>query len=155
MHKKGDLDLSLKAIIGIVFGIIFLLIIFPLIESVYDMLVSEEKDDISSFTQLVERVNNLKDNEKSEISIYVANDHCFMVFNKDQQEFNNIKRGNDCNINKVCLCRCLKQTSESIYKCENCISLDLGSISFEPICGKQELILSLERKADSITINPK
>ncbi|MFH0936362.1 MAG: hypothetical protein V1815_01630 [Candidatus Woesearchaeota archaeon] len=155
MHKKGDLDLSLKAIIGIVFGIIFLLIIFPLIENVYDMLISEEKDDSASFTEFVNRINSLKDNEKSEISIYVTNDHCFMAFNKNQQELNNIKRGINCNINKVCLCRCLKQSSELIYQCENCIALDLGSISFEPICGKQELILSLERKSDSVTIIPK
>ena len=155
MHRKGDLDLSLKAIIGIIFGIIFLLIIFPLIENVYNMLVSEEKDDVASFTQFVERINNLKDNEKSEISIYVANDHCFMVFNKNQQELNNIKRDINCNINKACLCRCLKQSSELIYQCENCIALDLSSINFEPICGNQELILSLERKADSVTIIPK
>jgi len=155
MHKKGDLDLSLKAIIGIIFGIIFLLIIFPLIENVYNMLVSGEKDDSASFTEFVNRINSLKDNENSKISIYVASDHCFIVFNKNQQDIEGVKRGVDCANNKVCLCRCLKQASELMYKCENCISLDLGSITFNPICGKQELILSLERKFDSVTMVPK
>lgn len=154
MHKKGDFSV-LQATIGIILGLFFLVVIYNLINLAYPLLVSNEKDDSSSFTEFVDRINSLKDNEKSDLQIYVASDHCFVIFNKQQQEIDNIKRGVDCANNKVCVCRCLKQTSESIYKCENCVSLDLGSISFNPICGKQELILSLERKLDSVTIVPK
>jgi hypothetical protein len=155
MNKKGDLDLSLKAIIGIVFGIIFLLIIFPLIEYAYDIIVNQDKDDIDSFVDLVNRINDLKDNENIKISSYVASDHCFVAFNKNQQEMNNAKRGSDCVNNKVCICRCLKQASEVLYKCDSCVSLELNSISFEPICGKKDLILNLEKKENYVKISSK
>ncbi|MCX6711966.1 MAG: hypothetical protein NT139_02950 [Candidatus Woesearchaeota archaeon] len=160
MYKKGDLDLSLKAIIGIVFGIIFLLIIFPLIENVYNMLASNEKDDAASFTEFVNRINILKDNEKSDLNVYVAENHCFIPFSKNQQEYDNIKRSSNCNIDKSCMCRCIKSNEKENMVCEECIALDLDSIEFEqpfrglPLCN-QELTLTLERKGNSITMIPK
>jgi hypothetical protein len=161
MHKKGDLDLSLKAIIGIVFGIIFLLIIFPLIQNVYYLLVPEEKDDSSYFVDFVNRINGLKEGEKSDLQIFVAKDHCFIAFSKNQQEYDNLKRSSNCNIDKSCICRCIKLNEKESMKCEECILSNLDSIEFEqpykglPLCGDQELMLTLERKGNSVTMIPK
>ena len=114
MHNKGDLNLSLKIIMGVILGAIGLLVLFGVWGKVAQLLPSEENDE-ESFRELILKIQNLEEGKQDNIIYLLGTYKTLVGWNYDQQY---LKRGwgelelyrpineDKCEGKNACICKC-------------------------------------------------
>lgn len=125
MKKKAALKLSLTTIISLVLVSLALLALYKPLYAMTSLFSNDPEISETNFDELVKTINNLNENEKREIPLYIEKDYFIMAVGKTNNLANGFNYGSkaykkplNCN-DMSCMCLCHIDTKKgcNIGKC--------------------------------------
>ena len=102
MNKKGDIEISLKTLIGFVLVAIILFAFVGLFMKMWGMFVNQPNEaTLNSFDNLVYEINNLKDGEEKEVPYYIQEG----LYLRTSCEIHIYENKQGQVLNDICICK--------------------------------------------------
>lgn len=85
-QKKGDIELSLNTILGIILAVIAILAILSIVAVIISIFYDSEKEEGTQkgFIELLSAVESLRGNDNDTKSIYIGSSYAIVGFNKNE-----------------------------------------------------------------------
>ena len=142
MNKKGDEQISIQTVIGVVVGGILLSILliaaWPYVKGIWDLVGGTEFDEqtTNSLERLAITANSLKAHESKVIPVQISEDAMIVSFDKNADKLNanficNGEEVTNKEITKPCDDACLCLCSVKDSKIDECLEKDCTIINYE------------------------
>lgn len=143
MNKKADMSMTLKAIIGLLIGIVFLFFVLNVGGSIYSLLfpnVSElTEKSLNGFDSLIQ---TMVSGQKEEYLFFMSNGFQLVAFDKDENEKSgNYERPAGC-FQKSCLVVCKESNGANACKDSELVK----AYDFDKIEGVSNIITKVQGK---------